>query len=308
MELTQLKHFIAVASNNSIKKAAEELFVTSSALSKSISKLEEELGVSLFERTSNSLRLNKAGKLVLLYAKNVIEELKDMDEQLDIYRDVERNTRTLSFCSDELSAFRVFLTAFIQEHPKITVSHTLKRTSAECVDGLLAGNFDMAFLYDDLALNTLGLPGGIRYMPFYTDRLLLRVPLSHPLAGEKEVHLKALDKTDIIVLSDSEHDRTFCEELNSRYGIAIHWQYYNDVIVYQRMLRNNTLASLSTNIERLQLADSADARYLRIRGVKAAITYYAVYPVSKADKLRPFFDFIGNYRNLSDMMSRGNDV
>ena len=63
MELTQLKYFKAVAEAGKLAKASEQLYVSVSALSSSVSQLEKELGVALFDREGNRLTLNRQGKL-----------------------------------------------------------------------------------------------------------------------------------------------------------------------------------------------------------------------------------------------------
>lgn len=65
MELSQLRYFIAVAKLGNMSKAAETLFVSQPNLSTSISRLEEEVGVPLFERRRGKIALNQNGELLL---------------------------------------------------------------------------------------------------------------------------------------------------------------------------------------------------------------------------------------------------
>ena len=62
MELQQLKYFKTVAEVGKISEAAQAMFVSAPALSASISRLEKELGMPLFERTNNSIKLNSKGR------------------------------------------------------------------------------------------------------------------------------------------------------------------------------------------------------------------------------------------------------
>lgn len=75
MELTQLKYFKAVADSGTLKRAAEQLFVSASALSSSISLLEKELGVPLFDREKNRLVLNRQGELFLHYTNQILHTI-----------------------------------------------------------------------------------------------------------------------------------------------------------------------------------------------------------------------------------------
>ena len=67
MELSQIRYFIVAAQFQNLSKAAKILNITQPALSKSISKLEDEIGVHLFDRSSKKITLNESGKKFLDY-------------------------------------------------------------------------------------------------------------------------------------------------------------------------------------------------------------------------------------------------
>lgn len=67
MELLQLKYFKTVAEIGKISDAAQALFISAPALSTSVSRLEKELGVKLFDRTNNRVILNRQGEIFLRY-------------------------------------------------------------------------------------------------------------------------------------------------------------------------------------------------------------------------------------------------
>lgn len=79
-----LKTFQVAASRLSFKVAAEELFVTPSAISHQIKALEEQLGVALFERNSNSLSLTEAGSNYLQHLDSLFSRLESVTEQLQV--------------------------------------------------------------------------------------------------------------------------------------------------------------------------------------------------------------------------------
>ena len=70
MHAIVLKYFIEVASAGSVRKASERLYVAASAVNRQIHKLEDELGVELFDRLPNGLRLNAAGERLLKVVKD----------------------------------------------------------------------------------------------------------------------------------------------------------------------------------------------------------------------------------------------
>lgn len=77
MELTQLEYFVTVAKTGSITKAADRLFITQSALSKVISRLETDVGVQLFNRENKRLKLNDAGEEFLRHAEQALKEIAE---------------------------------------------------------------------------------------------------------------------------------------------------------------------------------------------------------------------------------------
>lgn len=72
IEFNQLKHLVAIAKNKTISKAAEELLISQPGLTKSMQRLEEDLGLSLFNRKKNKIELNDNGLLAVEFAKSYL--------------------------------------------------------------------------------------------------------------------------------------------------------------------------------------------------------------------------------------------
>lgn len=77
MELNQLHYFVAVAKTENITKAAQELFITQPALSRVILRLEQELGMPLFDRKGGRLLLNDRGKVFLSYVQPALDSINE---------------------------------------------------------------------------------------------------------------------------------------------------------------------------------------------------------------------------------------
>ena len=78
-----LKYFVEVARSGSIRKAAQNLFVASSAINRQIRKLEEELGTELFDRLPSGMRLNAAGERVLQHVRGTLHDYQITRTELD---------------------------------------------------------------------------------------------------------------------------------------------------------------------------------------------------------------------------------
>ena len=74
MELLQFRYFLEAARYENLTRAADELHIAQPALSQSIMRLENELGVTLFEKVGRGVTLTKAGKMFLEYANRILED------------------------------------------------------------------------------------------------------------------------------------------------------------------------------------------------------------------------------------------
>ena len=81
MTILQLKYVIAIASSKSLREAASRLFVSQPALSSTIRELEEEIGITLFERTNKGISLTDEGKEFLIYANVSRKKRKKIIDQ-----------------------------------------------------------------------------------------------------------------------------------------------------------------------------------------------------------------------------------
>lgn len=130
ISLRGLRAFCLAAEHESFRNAAEKLFITGSAVSHQIKNLEDELGQKLFERTSRSLTLTEAGRLLLDDIKPLVTHL---DEVTARHR-VSATRGTLSISVQPFFASEVFvpkLSEFTQDHPDIDIKVDTSDESAE---------------------------------------------------------------------------------------------------------------------------------------------------------------------------------
>ena len=194
VELQQLKYFKTVAQMGKISDAAQALFISAPALSTSISRLERELGMPLFDRTNNRIILNQQGKIFLRYVNNIFEDLSAAKTEL-------RNSLVFQHrhvCIASVSSTQLVdvITAFSQEHPGFTLQCTnLNRTRLR-EDGfaiqhsfLLAAEDDIPPAYAD-KLDSVCL---------FEDQPVIMVHPDHPLAQKDSVELSELTNETIFL-------------------------------------------------------------------------------------------------------------
>ena len=112
MELMQLRYFVTVAQLQHLTRAAEQLRISQPALSKAISRLEEELGTELFDRSTNRIALNSSGRLYLQYVSQALSMLDSGETALQCQAGVvSGSVSIMTSCSGILQpAIRTFLT------------------------------------------------------------------------------------------------------------------------------------------------------------------------------------------------------
>ena len=118
MDLASLRYFKAVAETQNMSKAAKSLFVSQSALSKSIRALEDELGGPLFLRTGKSLVLNEGGKILLRYATEILNQYSLMQTELSDYFGRESTDVSVSI-NIGTHLLTMVLPSFLDRHPQI---------------------------------------------------------------------------------------------------------------------------------------------------------------------------------------------
>lgn len=93
LELGQLEQLLAVAEHGTLSAAAEAIHLSQPSMSRSMKKLEDDLQVILFERRKNKITLNENGKLAVECARKVLDQLRQMENQV---RAFDRSHRTIS--------------------------------------------------------------------------------------------------------------------------------------------------------------------------------------------------------------------
>ena len=82
MDITQLRYFQIIAETGSLTRAAEQLHISQPAMSAMLKKLEEELGVELFDRTPNRIHLNDVGEAALIHVNQILKSVDQMRADL----------------------------------------------------------------------------------------------------------------------------------------------------------------------------------------------------------------------------------
>jgi DNA-binding transcriptional LysR family regulator len=180
MEIRQLRYFRAIARAGSFSAAAAGEFVVQSALSQQIRKLEEELGVKLFERTTRSVRLTRDGAQLLELADRVLDDVELVRAEADALRGVVRGKVAVGMmeCPPAGLEMALLLRDFHAGHPGVEVA-LRSGGSDRMVDEVRSGALDFAIL----GLPPSPLPDRLAARTLLTEDLVGVVEAGHRLAG-----------------------------------------------------------------------------------------------------------------------------
>lgn len=142
MNTKQLEHLLAVAEARSVSRAAERLFITQSALSRSIQALEEDLGAALFDRIGKRIELTPLGAEVVARAARVVRDVGELQRNVDIFRGGEGGALRIGLGSGPAAMLTTPLLRHMGErHPRVRVSITRGPIALQLVQ-LRAGQLD----------------------------------------------------------------------------------------------------------------------------------------------------------------------
>lgn len=187
MELRQLKYFMEVARVEHMTKASENLHVAQSAVSRQITKLEEELGVHLFDRVGRNMQLTSVGQDFLKQAAIALNELQKAEALVTEYTDPAKGTVRVGLPNSlSTKVLPSVISTFREKYPQITYQF-MEGTNEELTEMLLSGVLDMTFLSPVPESSEQ-----IEAIRFFDEKLKLIVPKTHPLAENFTVSLKEL--------------------------------------------------------------------------------------------------------------------
>ncbi len=212
--LRQLELVEILAREGSFSRAARVAHLTQPAISMQIKRLEEEIGLPLFDRQGRQLMLTEAGEEMLQCAQQIREQLCQTNERLDAMRGLEGGRLHLTMAATANYFAPQLIAAFHRQYPKVEI-----RLSATNRAGLLHALDDHA---TDMAI--MGAPPDghqLRGHPFMSNPLVIIAHPAHPLAGERNIPLRRLADVHFIVREAGSGTRRAAEHFFERHGLKL---------------------------------------------------------------------------------------
>lgn len=295
----QVKCFLEVARFLSFTKAAKELFISQSNISRQIASLEEELGLALFDRNTKGVKLTVQGQIlaeslsemytewgrVLARARNSVKKFSGC-----ITIGCQEHIKANSYISQLLSGFR-------ESRPQIQIIKE-RRTQKKLVEGLLNDYYDAILIAD----HDVKLVQGVQKLTLYYSRVGIVIHKSHRLFHKKDVKLS--DFKDSVFLSylpmklkpEDDYLHKICAAFGFEPKIAAEFEDFEEILFAIEMGEGVSLifeedeVTSNRNLRFIPIEDEVPQKYLPMQLTRRE--------KNKNQALNDFFIFAQKYSNL----------
>ena len=229
MNTNQLKYFISVAENRSFSAAADENYITQTAMTQQIKALEDDLGCQLINRSSRPISLTAAGNSFLSDAKLILKRLADAKERANEASTGLNGVLRIGYIKGyERSFLSEFLRTFHRNLPNVLIS-CYRDTSDKLAALLQNREYDIIFTWDSTNLKQ-----NEDYAALEIEKAGLMAALyaSHPLGQKENLKRSELKGESIIYMSPS--------ELSENYGDSQFMHLYHEAGVNPEIICRST--------------------------------------------------------------------
>lgn len=275
IELYQLEQLYMVAQYGTLSGAAEQLHISQPALTRSMQKLEEELQISLFERTKNKITLNSNGKLAVEYARRLLDQSQEMVTEL---RAFDRRQHTIHVGACAPAPLWELLPALSSAYPDMTITSEIKE-APDLLQGLPKDAYTMIVLRtsvedDSLCCHHWG-----------DEQLHFSLPKDHPLADRESLSFQDLDGETMLIYSQI----GFWHDVHARMMPNARFLFQPERSVFMELLRASSLPAFCTNLSIKKDGLPENRTAVPIRDAEATVSFYCIYKKTNRKLLSKLF-------------------
>ncbi len=243
MKLYQIEYLLEVCAQGSFSKAADALLISRPAISRAMKDLEDEYGVTLFQRTTTGVVLTEAGEIILEKSRKIAQQLSELEAEINALKS------SASGESDHLlrigisftarCCFLPFISEFWRVFPNVQINLT-DLAESFMYRGTVDPEFDLEIaLTDDTPYE------GIDYIDVEDSVLAFCCSHLHPLADRKNVSVMDIKNEPLVGLNYLEEQQNVVGALFERYGLKPNIAYMTQQVSFLRqMVRENLCCSI----------------------------------------------------------------
>ena len=279
IELKLLEEFLAVVDTGTLSKASERLHTSQPALTRSMRKLEDDLGVGLFVRNKNRLSLSETGVYAAAAARTLISEGKDFEEKVRAY---ERSLHTISigFCAPVPQSE---LTPIINGLFEGVTLSAYMGDDENFLDDLKSGTYQLAVTHfasdgDEFYFKKCG-----------HEELHVSLAPSHPLTFQPEIRLSDLDGLSILLFSRIGFWSKIHREKtpNANYLVQVDRAAFNELVAHSEFPAFSSSHYVSRGLK------APDRVVIPLADEECHVEFYLVCLASERAKFAKLFNAVG---------------
>lgn len=259
IELYELRQFVTFAETGTLSQAAEVLHLSQPALSRNMKKLEEDLGIVLFERSKNKLALNENGKYVLGLAKKLLDDIDTFGVKA---RDFDRKNRTISLGICAPAPVWTLAPLIANTYPHMSLQ-TETDTESNLLLNLKKDVYQLIVTHEALSSEE-----------FFSkecgkERLMFALPKGHRYAKRKSLTFAEMDGENMLLMPDIGFWAFVKDKMpHSRFLTQ------SDRFSFNELVQASSLPSFVTDLSEKFRITPPGRIYVPISDAEATVTYY----------------------------------
>ncbi len=214
MDLRNLRYFLTVAERGGFTAAAEQLHIAQPAVSMAIRKLEQQLGLPLFDRQGKQVRLTDEGEVLLRHARSILQAVDDAEREMRELHTLERGEVRVGIPSMLGSYyFPPILMAFRHRYPGIRLE-VIEAGTRKLQQMLHQGEIDMGVIVSDVP------PEDLETHRFLQAQMMAILPADHPLAAEQTISYDAFFAEELVLFKEGYFHREVIDRISREAGVT----------------------------------------------------------------------------------------
>lgn len=201
MDVERCREFVVLAQTRNFLEASEQLFISQSSLSKHVKSLENELGVTLLNRSTRRVELSPEGRVFLPYAKRIACDGHELEVALHDFTENERSVLDIGSIPIMVPYGITEILSVFEQNNVSTRLQLVEGDADELRDMLRKGKLELAFIreWDGDAAKDTG-DEEFSAVPYTDDHLVAVLPQDHPLALKDHIGLSDLTNEEFLLL------------------------------------------------------------------------------------------------------------
>jgi len=272
IELRHLKYFLAVAEDLHFRRAAERLYISQPGLSRQIRQMEEDLGITLFERHNRKVQLTKAGEYLQKELTRNLNNLNRVISYAKLINDGINGELRLGYVGSAMQKIiPELLLNFTEKHPNVTFSLNEMENNQQ-IHALMNEEIDIGFVRVERV------PRGLNIHPLFEDTFSLVLPDDYPI-NESNFNSLAQLKDESFILFDASYSESYYEkvmQIFDGFGFAPIVSHYtvNAASIFRLVENNFGVSIIPTS---LKLGYDMKVKFIELKDIPQRTTLKAVW-------------------------------